>query len=380
MSKEDSKPRNFSTTGIQSDLKRFDQIIKGKIRKNLKQFITKGDMKVPTGGKEISIPMENIDLPRFIIGSKDQEGVGQGDGQPGDEISDGDSEKKSNDKAGNQPAEHDLDVSVDIETLAEILGEELCLPKIKPKGNKSVQSESQKYSSIRKVGPQSLSHYKRTYKEALKRQVSLGNYDEENPIVTPIKSDFRYRSSKLTSKPDNSAAIIYIMDVSGSMGNEQKEIVRLESFWIDAWLKKQYQGIERRYIIHDASAKEVDQKTFFQTKESGGTLISSAYKLALDIIEKSYPSDNWNIYIFHFSDGDNWSSEDTKLCMRILQAEIFPKLNQFSYGQVDSRYGSGQFYRDLLERFTNHDCLVVSRIPDKESIYESIKTFLGTGK
>ena len=59
-----------------------------------------------------------------------------------------------------------------------------------------------------------------------------------------------------------------MMDVSGSMGDEQKEIVRIESFWIDTWLRSQYQGIESRYIIHDAMAKEVDRDTFFQTRES----------------------------------------------------------------------------------------------------------------
>ena len=69
------------------------------------------------------------------------------------------------------------------------------------------------------------------------------------------------------------------MDVSGSMGDEQKEIVRIETFWLDTWLRHQYKGLECRYIIHDAVAREVDRETFFHTRESGGTMISSAYKL-----------------------------------------------------------------------------------------------------
>ena len=70
-----------------------------------------------------------------------------------------------------------------------------------------------------------------------------------------------------------------MMDVSGSMTDEQKEIVRTEAFWIDTWLSSQYDGIETRYIIHDAVAKEVDEHTFYHTRESGGTRISSAYKV-----------------------------------------------------------------------------------------------------
>ena len=84
------------------------------------------------------------------------------------------------------------------------------------------------------------------------------------------------------------AVVIYMMDVSGSMGDEQKEIVRIESFWINAWLKKHYKGLETRFIIHDAAAKEVDEDTFFKTSESGGTLISSAYKLTQEIIERDF--------------------------------------------------------------------------------------------
>ena len=80
-----------------------------------------------------------------------------------------------------------------------------------------------------------------------------------------------------------------MMDVSGSMGDEQKEIVRIESFWIDAWLRSQYKGLESRYIIHDAVAKEVDRDTFFRTRESGGTMISSAYKLCAKMIDDDFP-------------------------------------------------------------------------------------------
>ena len=104
-----------------------------------------------------------------------------------------------------------------------------------------------------------------------------------------------------------------MMDVSGSMGDEQKEIVRIESFWIDTWLRRQYHGIESRYIIHDAMAKEVDRDTFYHTRESGGTMISSAYKLCAKMIDDEYPAASWNIYPFHFSDGDNWGRRHAHL-------------------------------------------------------------------
>jgi uncharacterized sporulation protein YeaH/YhbH (DUF444 family) len=190
----------------------------------------------------------------------------------------------------------------------------------------------------------------------------------------------RYRTFKTITKPQTKAVIIYMMDVSGSMGDEQKEIVRLESFWINAWLRKHYKGLETRFIIHDAAAKEVDEDTFFRTSESGGTLISSAYKLCQEIIMKDYPPNEWNIYPFHFSDGDNWSGEDTRLCVKLLQEFFLPNTNCFCYGQVESKYGSGQFLKDMQKDFPNDDRLITSQIESRDKILDSIKDFLGKGK
>jgi hypothetical protein len=109
-------------------------------------------------------------------------------------------------------------------------------------------------------------------------------------------------------------------------------------------------------------------------------MISSAYKLCAKLMTEEYPSSEWNIYPFHFSDGDNWGSEDTKRCMELLQDDLFPRVNVFCYGQVKSAYGSGQFRKDLDERFPKHTQLLTSEIRDKDAIPDSIKEFLGTGK
>ena len=199
-------------------------------------------------------------------------------------------------------------------------------------------------------------------------------------MIIPQRSDMRYKSYKQSKQKHANAVVIYMMDVSGSMGDEQKEIVRLESFWINTWLQKHYKGLETRFIIHDAAAKEVDEKTFFSTSESGGTLISSAYKLAQQMILEEYNPRDWNIYPFHFSDGDNWSGEDTRLCMKMLTEFFLPNCNTFCYGQVESKYGSGQFLKDLEREFPANEKLIFSRIESRDKILQSIKDFLGKGK
>lgn len=363
---------------IEEDVNRFKKIIKGKIKENLRKYITHGEMIGKKGKELVSIPVPQIDLPRFRYGDPQKGGVSSGAGEEGDPIGQG--EEKGTGQAGNIPGVHVREVELTLEELADILGEELELPRIEPRGKKELVTERSKYSSIRKTGPESLRHFKRTYREALKRQVSANEYNKSNPIIIPIKEDKRYRSWKKESKPQSNAAVIYMMDVSGSMGDEQKEIVRIETFWIDTWLRSHYKGLQTRYIIHDAAAAEVDRETFFTTKESGGTVISSAYSLCAQIIEKEYPSEEWNIYPFHFSDGDNWSLEDNTLCFEILENRIFPNCNMFCYGQVESIYGSGKFINDLEEKFTENEILETSVILDRQAILDSIKTFLGKGR
>ncbi|GAB4511706.1 MAG: DUF444 family protein [Haliangiales bacterium] len=364
---------------IDLDHRRFREIIRGKIKHNLRKYISQGEMMGRKGKQAVSIPLPQVDIPRFRHGDKQQGGVGQGDGEPGDSVGQGEA-KPGAGEAGDRPGEHLLEVEVSLDELAEILGEELELPRIEPKGAERIVAHKDRYSGIRSTGPESLKHFRRTYREALKRQISSGSYDPKNPVIIPIREDKRYRSWKTEPVPQSNAVIIYMMDVSGSMGDEQKEIVRIESFWLDTWLRSQYQGIESRYIIHDAMAKEVDRDTFFRTRESGGTMISSAYKLCAQIIDDEYPPSEWNIYPFHFSDGDNWSVDDTQTCVEILREKIVPISNLFCYGQVESPYGSGQFIKDLIEHFGDEERVVTSEIKNKEAIMDSIRDFLGKGK
>lgn len=366
---------------IDQDHSRFRAIVRGKIRENLRRYISHGELLGRKGKDVVSIPLPQIDIPRFTFGDKQQGGAGQGEGEVGDSLGGGEGEEgEGGKKAGQDAGEHSLEVDVTLDELASILGEELELPDIQNKGKSKIINAKDRYTSIRRVGPESLRNFKRTYREALRRQISIGSYQGENPSVVPIPTDKRYRSWKTEAEPVANAVIIYMMDVSGSMGDEQKEIVRMESFWIDTWLSRQYKGLESRFIIHDAVAREVDRETFFHTRESGGTMISSAYKLCSELIDHHYPPEEWNIYPFHFSDGDNWSMDDTMLCVELLKQKLLPRTNMFAYGQVESPYGSGQFIKDLREHFGNDEQVVTSEIRDKDAIVQSIKDFLGRGK
>jgi len=367
---------------IEQDHQRFRQIVRGKIRKDLRKFLARGELIGREGKRAVSIPVHDIDLPTFRYGDNSG-GVGMGEGNEGDTVGQAGQGKG---QGGEQEGKHILEVDVTLEELADILAEELRLPRIKPRGHHNLTTIKDKYTGVRPIGPASLRHFKRTYREALKRQLAMGQYDPDNPVIIPIKNDLRFRTWSEVKKPQSNAVIVYMMDVSGSMGDEQKELVRLEAFWIDTWLRRNYEGIESRYIVHDVRAAEVDKKTFFSVREDGGTRISSAFNACHELLKAHYDPADWNIYLFHFSDGDNSSDADNRLCCKLLEEHLIPASNMFGYCQVASAYGSGSFINVLHEAFPGGRAdesgprLITSRVNGRDDLFESLKTFFRAGR
>ncbi len=362
---------------IDHDSQRFRDIVKGRVRRELRRFMSSKELIGKQGDQLVSIPVQEIGIPKLRYGKNEKQGgIGQGDGEPGEASG----EPGEGQQAGDQPADHLLEVEFTVDELAELIGEELELPRIEPRGQRESNAKRARYKGISLKGPESLRHGRRTFRQALMRNISAGGYNPKNPRIIPIREDRRYRHFEMEEEPRSACVVLYMMDVSGSMGQAQKDIVRSQVFWIDAWLRHHYEGFEARFLIHDAAAREVDRDTFFRTRESGGTLISTAYELCQTIIERDYPVSEWNIYPFHFSDGDNATTKDNERCVQIVRDGLLPVSNQFSYAQVDSPYGSGRFLKVLQEHFGDEAGVAISRVTDKDGIMDSIKELLGKGR
>ena len=141
---------------IDQDHARFRDIVKGRIRENLKRYISHGDLVARQGKDTVTIPVPQIDLPRFRFGEKQSGGVGRGKGEPGDPMDgEGEAEGEGKGKAGKDAGEHALEVEVALDDLAKILGEELQLPRIEPKGKARIVADRDKYTGIQRSGPES---------------------------------------------------------------------------------------------------------------------------------------------------------------------------------------------------------------------------------
>ena len=152
------------TMKIEHDVSRFREIVKGKIRENLRKYVTHGEMIGRKGRDLVSIPIPQLDVPHFRYGKNGSGGVGQGEGEEGQPIGKGEDEASGKGQAGGDPAGHVIEVEVSLEELAAILGNELQLPRIEPKGKANITEEKVKYASIRSTGPESLRHFRRISK------------------------------------------------------------------------------------------------------------------------------------------------------------------------------------------------------------------------
>ncbi len=163
-------------------------------------------------------------------------------------------------------------------------------------------------------------------------------------------------------------------DVSGSMGEFEKYITRSFYFWMVRFLRTRYKRVEIAFITHHTEAREVDEDTFFNLGESGGTKVSSAYQLALGIAEERYPTADWNLYPFHFSDGDNWGEVDNQRCLDLVQ-DLLVRSSAFGYGEIQE--GGRRSPSTLMSTFAGIDDsrFIGVTITGKEDVYPALQRF-----
>ncbi len=148
--------------------------------------------------------------------------------------------------------------------------------------------------------------------------------------------DIKYNLSIKEPQPSSKAVMFCIMDVSGSMNQATKDMAKRFFILLYLFLKRNYDHTEVVFIRHHTSAKEVDEEEFFYSRETGGTIVSSALHLMKDIMSARYPTSEWNIYGAQASDGDNWN-DDSSVCYELLTQEIIPYLQHYSYVEITPR-------------------------------------------
>jgi len=304
-----------------SDRSRHKKKIEKAIREGIHDIVADESIIGQDGKKKIKIPVKGIKEYRFVYGDNDtNKQVGSAPGKnirKGQQI--GKADKKApaqGDKPGKDSGEEYYDVEISLEELAAYLFDSLNLPDLEKKRFTNIIGEKMKRHGYRNQGIRPRLDKKETLKRKLRRKNAAkraGTYNEDDEERFPFhENDLRYKFITETPKENSNAVIFFMMDVSGSMGTQKKFIARSFFFLLYQFLRYKYDKIEVVFIAHTTEAKEVSEEEFFSRGQSGGTFVSSAPELAVEIMNKRYHPSSWNIYAFHGSDGDNWSEDNEK--------------------------------------------------------------------
>ncbi|MCX2778366.1 YeaH/YhbH family protein [Microbulbifer thermotolerans] len=180
--------------------------------------------------------------------------------------------------------------------------------------------------------------------------------------------DLKYNLLVRQPRPRSRAVMFCLMDVSGSMNQATKDMAKRFFLLLYLFLRRSYEYTEVVFIRHHTSAKEVDEEEFFYSRETGGTIVSSALKLMRRIMRERYPASEWNIYGAQASDGDNWN-DDSSTCHKILIDDIMPYVQYYSYVEITPRDHQALWeeYERVRELFPNH--FAMEQIVDVSDIY-----------
>ncbi|WP_050182250.1 sporulation protein YhbH [Domibacillus robiginosus] len=315
------------------DQERHRQKVKEAIKKNLADMVTEEQIIMSDGKRTVKLPIRSLQEYKIRYSDEKSKHTGQGKGEVGDAIARAGGDEKSapgkGKKAGDQRGEDFYEAEVSMAEIEEALFSELELPNLAEKEKSESVITDWTINDIRKTGVTARIDKKKTLMAAFKRNALAG----ETSFFPVRPEDRRFRSFTEEKKPQSKAVIFAMMDTSGSMGPFEKYIARSFFFWMTRFLRKKYTTVDIVFIAHHTEALLMEENDFFTKGESGGTICSSAYRLVLELMEKKYSPERYNIYPFHFSDGDNLASDNPQ-CVALLE-KVLPHCRMFGYGEVN---------------------------------------------
>ncbi|MCP4390278.1 MAG: YeaH/YhbH family protein [Gammaproteobacteria bacterium] len=363
-----------STINRQRFLRRY----KKQIKKAISEQISERSITNVDSGESVSIPKRDIAEPTF---RNDQGGVREGiypgnkEFEPGDKIKrppggSGGQGRRASD-SGEGEDEFVFDISRD--EYLDMLFDDLELPNLQKNQLRKMTKSKTVRAGFSNDGVPTNINIVRSLKSAMSRRMALGAEprrrlheleaelqalqqevggdegkcleleQEIEQLRQRIKKipfidtfDLRFNNFVQRPEPTSQAVMFCLMDVSGSMDQETKDIAKRFYILLYLFLTRSYKDVDVVYIRHHTQAKEVDEEEFFYSRETGGTIVSSALELTRDIVAQRYPPTDWNIYAAQASDGDNWN-DDSPVCEQILAQQLLPQLRYSAYVEITPR-------------------------------------------
>ena len=401
-----------STVNRQRFLRRY----KTQIKKAISEQISERSITDIDAGESVSIPTRDISEPTF---RNDQGGVREGVFPGNKEFDRGDRIKRPQGGGGQGQGrrasdkgegEDDFSFEISKDEYLDMLFDDLELPNLQKNQLRRMTKSKTVRAGFTNDGVPANINVVRSLRSALSRRVAMGaeprrmlreseaelealereaGADEQRKLqlrqeIDHLRArlkripfidtfDLRFNNFVQRPEPTSQAVMFCLMDVSGSMDQETKDIAKRFYILLYLFLTRSYRDVDVVYIRHHTQAKEVDEEEFFYSRETGGTIVSSALELTRDIIAQRYPPTDWNIYAAQASDGDNWN-DDSPVCERILARQLLPQLRYYAYVEITRREHQGLWahYEKLLEE---HDNFAMQHIREHQDIYPVFREF-----
>ena len=397
---------------------RFIDRARGEVKKALVEALKRRKVGESEGSEKISIPTRGISEPFFRRGSqggrRDYVVPGNKKYVVGDRIErpqggeGGGRGAASNEDGGEQDA---FEFVLSKEEFLNLFFEDLELPDLIKTRMKETEATQLARAGFSIAGTPASLNLVRTMRNSLARRISLhrpkpaeiaalerqmataaaaddAESAEQNKLdlehlqrrarrvgfIDPV--DVRYNRFERIPRPNTQAVMFCLMDVSGSMTEAMKDLAKRFFLLLHVFLTRRYKHVDIVFIRHTSNAQEVDEETFFHSRETGGTIVSTALEEMLKVVRARYSPDNWNIYAAQASDGDNYT-EDSDRCSQLLGGEILPMTQYFAYIEVGAeatlRHGFPSPPTDLWRTYSQiaeqHENFAMRKVADATQIF-----------
>jgi len=355
------------------DWLRHNEKVRESVEKSLPNMIAGPDVLSGSGGGTVLVPVRLAEHARFRLRDAESDtGAGQGAGEPGQVLRPGQPQQgdEKGGEAGSGEGDLQFVLELKVDDVLDWLWEELKLPDLKPK--QSAREEDSEYvrEGWDKRGVRSRLDRRRTVKQAIRRRAIQ---TDPAPFTD---DDLRFRQLVRRPRPATNAAVIFAIDVSGSMGETERQLAKTFFFFALQGIRRQYAKVETAFIAHSAEAWEFNEAEFFQTSGTGGTVSSTVFNMSKDVIRERYDPSQYNVYLFYASDGENLV-DDREPATESLR-EICAGINYTGFIEIRPAYGISPETEmaGVVSRLQREDLsLGMARVTNREDVWNALREF-----
>jgi uncharacterized protein len=358
------------------DWLRHNDKVRDAVKQHLPQIVAGAD--VLTGGAStVRVPVRMLEHYRFKLRTPgEQQGVGQGQAKPGDRIGRPQDSDNQRGQGGNEDGGIQYTLEFRIDDIVDWLWEEMQLPNLEAKAGKSRDDDWTREGWDRR-GARSRLDRRRSLKESIKRRGVQTSAGQDSPSFTD--DDLRYRQLAKREQPATQAVVILLLDVSGSMGERERQISKTFFFWAIQGLRRQYRQLDLVFVAHTSDAWEFQEEEFFRVSGTGGTVASAGLKKVREIIDERFSPSQYNVYLFYASDGENFPSDQPQAALAL--EDIAKDCNYSGFLEVAPLAGTipdseiGKLFLDLAR---HKDKVGAFRVNGTDDIWNAVRHFFSS--